>query len=84
MIGRDLPLYDGERLAEESSYTGVSWQVPPSEHVGHTLTVVGQVEKEDLGLAELMVVRCSCGETYRMARIAVDRALSRQEAVTAG
>lgn len=83
VIGRELPLYDGEQLHESEDYSGRSWQVPPSEHVGHTLTVLGQVEREDYGLAGLMVVRCSCGETYRMPKLAVDKALARREGALA-
>lgn len=70
----DMPIHDGERLRADVEPGGVSWVIPPGTHVGHTMTVLGVIER-DGEIVPMVVVECSCGDRFRMARTTVERVI---------
>lgn len=77
-MSRTRPLHDYERLDEDDAMQGVRWTVEP-EHAGHTMEVLGRiVDKSGAQRSSMFVVRCSCGDEYRMARVTIDKALRRR------
>lgn len=75
--GGIIPLasFESVRRGDRAAYTGRSWFVPPSEHTGHRMSVVGQIVDDELGPRSMYVVECSCGHLFRMARETIGKAL---------
>ena len=71
-MARQRPLHSWERLDTEDELTGTAWKVRPSEHVGHEMSVLGRIEQDDGG-GSMMLVRCECGEEYRMSPATVEK-----------
>lgn len=69
---RPVPLSDSELLhADELS--GQGWKVT-ADHHGHTMRVVGRIVQGD-SPTSMLIVRCSCGDAFRMAEASVRKAL---------
>ncbi len=76
-MAKEMTLLSGESLNKGDSLAGAQWRIPPSEHVGHIVTVLGRVSG-----TSMFVVKCECGEFWRMSYPTIRNGLDRIGAIS--
>jgi len=71
-VAKTRPVHQGETVDTTDTLAGTTWVVEATHH-GHTMTVVGRIHDGQFPTA-MNVVRCSCGDEFRMSDPSIAKA----------